>query len=427
MVNAMTREGNSQRIKRRVLTPQIRDTIVQESSGADSWIEEDVSLARLDTEQLRDSLSKRRLSKKDMEFNRRVLHIREIAHRHIDLERLIKERYQCGGIMALSLALKEIEQYMEETRQLYRSVSDPQDKEALAELMHILIARAAENYWGDLLELAQMVGAVRTVNGLEGPDDELIGARFALDAIWDEEATMRRGATGHNRRSAKELARKLDADPKVDGVRRSLGIPEGGFKELDAAHDWSQKSAPDSSRRDEAYRQELVWWESFAWPRYSARPVARGYIMLDLPAMNAALERLVSEYQLDPEWYRLLPLYLIRGRLEPPPRQRYRHRPMKELHEEIYELSKKHKPCWKAVLYFRYGLTDEDWSKIAGSYPAANNKRWSLGQKELIRQLAERIAKRKRTLDPGRVHLTNEERFEQYFRQVRSRMKTEKM
>jgi len=100
---------------------------------------------------------------------------------------------------------------------------------------------------------------------------------------------------------------------------------------------------------------------------------------------------------------------------------------MEEVHQEIYELTERYKPCWKAVMYFRYRLTDEDWSKIATLYPVANKKRWSWGQKKHIKQMAEElIAKGKRPRDPGRADLTIDERFEQYFRTVKHRMKDEK-
>ena len=312
----MTSEGNSQRIKRRVLTPQIRDTIVQESSEADYWIEEDVYLARLDTEQLRESLSNIR-SKKHMEFNLKVLHIREIAHRHIDLMRLWDRRYHCGRIMALSLAIRELKWYAEETRQLFRRVTDVQDKEALGELIHLLHARAGRTYWEDLLLEAKRVGAVRSwssvqdgrvVTAWEDPDYDLIEARFALDAIWDEEGSKRAGTSEHNQGLARKRSRELHGDPRVVKARRSLDIPQGGFKDLDAAHEWALTRAPDWSWRDDAYWQELVWWESFAWDSHWERPLARGYILLDLPAMNEAVESLVDEHQLHPNWSRVLTL-----------------------------------------------------------------------------------------------------------------------
>lgn len=72
--------------------------------------------------------------------------------------------------------------------------------------------------------------------------------------------------------------------------------------------------------------------------------------------MRKALRGLVDEYGLGRAWDRALPFYLIRGRLEPPPRIVDRKRDMEEVHQEIYELSQKYKPCWEAVLYFRYQL-----------------------------------------------------------------------
>ena len=253
------------------------------------------------------------------------------------------------------------------------------------------------------------------MNHLEEPDYELIEARFALDSIWDEERSLHRGTTGRNRQRVTQLSRQLDGDPNVAKTRRSLDIPPDGFKDLDAAHQWAQseKRPPDWSCRDDVYWQQLVWWESFTWNPHWERHVARGYIMLHLPPMNEALEHLMEEHQLHRRWCRVLPLYLIRGRLEPPPRERYRRRPRglesRDLEDqEIYELSERYKPCFKAVLSYRHGLGDEDWPKIERAEPAASKRWWSKKKKPLIEQEAIKIAKRKGTYDESRHWLTED-------------------
>jgi len=424
MVNAMTKEGNLGRITRPRLIPQIRHTIVRETAERRSWIEEDAWIARDDTEVLEGLLERlleqSRLSKKEKEFNLRVLHIREIALNLTYLAGPIREKYGCGWIMALSLAIKEIRRCVEETKQFLREVSHPEDKQALQGLIYLLHAHAPQTYWESLVEHARTVDAVLSVNDLEKPNLELIEARFALDSIWDEERSMLLGAPERLRRGARKMSGQLDGDPNVAKTRRSLNIPPDGFKDLDAAHQWAQseKRPPDWSCRDDVYWQQLVWWESFTWNPHWERHVARGYIMLDLPPMNEAVEQILDEHQWHRRWYRVLPLYLIRGRLEPPPRERYRRRPRGLEFQEIYELSERYKPCFKAVMYFWYRLSDEDWSEITDRYPAAGNRRWSPAQKQGIKSEAKRIAKRKGTYKTRRNWLT-----EDYVRKIRERMR----
>lgn len=426
MVNDVTKKGNSQPITDPVLVPEVLRLIDEESAG-DYWQDEDVSItpARLTEADLQELLVKRGLPKEDIEFNLKALRIRNIAFHDPDLVRLVEKEYECGKIMALSLALREVERCLEEIGQLYGRVSHAQDKDALAELCRLLEWYAGDVYWDDLLREAGRVGAAYSEphtayegRWYGGIDYDLIQARFALEAIWDEERSLRHGTTERNRQRARSLARDLYGDPKVEEVRKSLSISPGGFQDLDAAHEWAKERQVDWSPWDAIDSQELVWWESYTWDPHRQKSFARGYITLDLPAMNEALEQLLDEHQLARCWCRVLPLYLIRGRLEPPPRERYRLRPMEELHQEIYELSKRHKPCWKAILYFRHRLTDEDWSEVAGRYPAAKNTRWSYGQKEAIRQVTERIARRKGTYDTRRQWLT-----EAYVRKIRSRIR----
>ena len=445
MVNDMTEESNSQPITSPVLAPEVvamideesvaepwvdeelgQDYSIDEESMPDYWIEEHERFIprKLTETELRELLLQRGLSKEDIDINLKVLRIRNMAFHAPDLVRLVEREYECGKIMALSLAVKEVERCLEEIGLLFGRVSHAQDKDALAELCRLLEWYAGEVYWDDLLREAGRVGAAYSEPHIPyegrwygGIDYALIEARFALDAIWDEERLLRRGTSERNRQRARSLARDLYGDPKVEEVRKSLSISPGGFQDLDAAHEWAKERQADWSPWDAIDSQELVWWECYTWDQHRQRPFARGYIMLDLPAMNEALEQLLDEHQLARRWYRVLPLYLIRGRLEPPPRERYPPRPMQELHQEIYELSKRHKPCWKAVLYFRYGLTDEDWSEIVARYPVAKNKRWSDGQKEGIRKVAEWIARRNGTYDTKRDWLT-----EAHVRKIRSRI-----
>jgi len=427
MVNAMTKEGNSRRITRPRLIPQIRDAIRHEVEVR-RWpiITSDryFSIAWEGTEALRDSLAESGLSKKDLECNLRVLHIAEIAVGLTSLDGLNKEKYGCGSIMATSLALKEVRRNAAETKQFVREASHPEDKEALEGLVYLLDRDAGQTYRDRLVGWAAKVDAVLLVDDRMKPNLELIEARFALDSIWDEKRSMRLGAPQYLRRRATKRSRQLDGDPNVAKTRRSLDIPPDGFKDLDAAHQWAQGWLPNWSGRDHAYWQELVWWESFTWDRQSQRHVARGYIMLDLPPMNEAVEQILNEHQWHRRWYRVLPLYLIRGRLDPPPRERYRPRPRglesrglesRDLEDqEIYELSERYKPCFKAVMYFWYRFNDEDWSKITDRYPAAANRRWSPAQKQGIKSEAKRIAELKGTYKTRRDWLS-----EDYVRKIR--------
>lgn len=113
-------------------------------------------------------------------------------------------------------------------------------------LIYLLHTVAGRKHYGDLLHEANRVGAVYSESYVEyegrlfkEPNYELIEARLALDAIWDGEKSMNRGATEQNSQLAKKRAPELDTDPKVVKARRSLGIPRGGFKDLEAAHQWS--------------------------------------------------------------------------------------------------------------------------------------------------------------------------------------------
>lgn len=330
MVNAMRNQRDPECTTRPVLTPEVRYGISQKLVGEDEILQHD-SLAEQTFRAYHDLWRKRGLSGADIGINLRVLHIQSIAYSWFDLVELTEEKYQCQRITAIGLAIKEIDRQMEKTRQLLQGVSHPLDKAALDELANLLdnlaLAPANQLY---LLE-AQRVGAVpsegfvfegrvyQTQRTLDESERELIEARYALDCIWDREPLMD-CTTERNMQLAKSLKPKLDRDPKVGEVRRSLDIPPEGFEDLDSAHQWARTRWPDWSRRDDAYWEELVWWESYTWDPDFGRPTGRGYIALHLPKMNETLECLVSEYRLGRGWYRVLPLYLVRGKLEPPPK-----------------------------------------------------------------------------------------------------------
>jgi len=427
MVNAMTKEGNSDQSAHPRLAPEVRYKFGKDFLGNDDSLDP-TDMAGISDRELRDLCRKRALSKADMELNLRVLRIWDIAMFNINLVRLFEEEYRCSRIMATSLAVKEIERCKEETRERLREVSHPLDKAALDKLVYVLDRAAGEEYNNHLLFEAQRVGAVRGGSlvhwwgrdlKLGGePDYELIEAGYALDAIWDGKASKKHGTTEDNRWLAKSLRPKLDEDGKVVEARQQLDIPPSGFKDLEAAYQWarSQDRLADWSRCDDACREKLVWWESFTLPPEFETVIGRGYIMLDVPEMNEAVRRLVDKYRLRRPWYRALPFYLIRGRLEPPKKE-HKAQPMKELHQEIYELSEKYKPCLKAVLTYICHLTDEDWSDIAAKYPAANKKRWPRDQKPGIRQEAKLIADSKGKYDETREWLTEDNVWK-----IRSRM-----
>jgi len=361
MVNDMMSEGKNQRVTHPVLSPEVRWVILEEEDEAILELtpkgfryairDDPETIVEVPDRPMRDLWRERGLSKADMEFNLKVMHIWDIACWGICLVRPLEEKYHCSRIMALSLGLKKIERYKEETRRLLQRVRHAQDKEVLHEVLDVLDSYAGRQYRNMLLGEAQKVDAIRARSLVdEGRvswvvEDELIEARFALDAIWDGEASTVLGTTEHDRRLAKKLAPKLHSDPKVVEARRSLGIDPGGFQDLDAAHQWALQSLADPLRRDDYFDLDnVIWWESYAWdspPAWDAgrSPViGRGYIMLDLPAMKETLEYLVRKYQLASGWYRVLPLCLIRGRLEPPPRVKWRQTPMKERDELLTDL-----------------------------------------------------------------------------------------
>jgi len=407
MVNAMTNEGNLQPSTRPRLIREVRLKLGVGIIGEDENL--DLEAIEAMTERtLRRLLLSKGLSEEDMEFNLRMLHVWEIASRKIDLVSLIEERYGCGKIMALTLAVKETERCTEEVGESLEQMNHPQDEEALIELLLGLRSVRGLKYYPDLLTETRKVGALRSepyaprgqvVDYIEEPIYELIEARFALDAIWDGEASRKRGATEQNRQLAKRRAPELDTNPKVVKARRSLGIPRGGFKDVEGAFQWSQKWSPDWSRRDDAYWQEVVWWESFTWAPYLERVMGRGYIMLDLPAMNQAVQDLVDGYDyLGRAWYRALPFYFIRGRLEPPPRILHRARTKHGKHREILALWKKHQHDFKVVVSYNYGLTDADWEEIAEEEPAARLQYIRANAQATIQEAALKIANRNGTL-----------------------------
>jgi len=377
MMNDMTKEQNPQRITYPVLTAEVRYRISDELVRDDEMLELGYeSIWDLTDRELRDLLRKRRLSKTNMEFNLRVLHINSPPN----LLRLMEERYHCGRIMAASLALQELERYEEETRQLLRRVSHSLDREALETVLDRLDEMDGQHYRLDLMDQARKVGAIRikrlaykgqTVE-IDEPDEGLIEARFALDAIWDGEGSMVLGSTEHNRRLAKKLSPELDRDPKTAKARRSLGIPASGFQSVDAAHQWALQWLADPSRHDDDfYRDNLIWWESYWWDPERRVITGRGYIMLHQPAMKVTLNCLAREYQLARCWYQVLPLYLIRGRLEPPPRVKLRQPPLRDRDELLTDLVDQHGYEVAQIIY-NGGLASEDVATITRHDPKAN-------------------------------------------------------
>ncbi len=249
--------------------------------------------------------------------------------------------------------------------------------------------------------------------------DVLEAYRHKVRGYWDDEAAKRRETTKEARRQAKKLQSDLDDDPDVIKLRRKLGIPYDGFEDVDEAACWLYDRWPPDELLA-PYGPEPSLHE------YGRRQIYKPAV-LHVSVLAEATTRLRKRHDLNPDWDLMLCFYLLRGKLDPLPRKIVRRqRPMEEVHQEIYELSEKYRPCWKAVMYFRYRLTDEDWSEIATKYPWANKTRWSWSQKRKIKQVAELIAERKGKLDPRRVYLTIDERFEQYFRTVKYRMKDEK-
>lgn len=255
-------------------------------------------------------------------------------------------------------------------------------------------------------------------SGLTG--DVLKAYRRKVRGYWDDEAATREGATRAARWQAKKLQRNLDNDPDViKKLRRKLRIPPDGFQDVDEAACWLYDRWPPDELLA-PYGPEPSDHE------YGRRRIYKPAVM-QVSVLAEATARLRKTHDLKPDWDLVLCFYLLRGKLDPLPRKiAPRQRSMEEVHQEICKLSEKYKPYWKAVTYFRYRLTDEDWSEIAAKYPWANKTQWSWSQKKKISQVAEQIARDKRTFDPERVYLTIDTRFEQYFRTVKYRMKDEK-
>jgi len=425
MVNGMRNEPNSHQSTHPRLAREVRQKISVEPVG-EYWNQEDEYVVLLSDSALRELLLKRGMSTADVDFNLRVLDIRDIALLNVDLVPLIREKYRCGGIMAVTLGIEEIERYKEQTRQLARAVSHHLDKDALDRLIYLLHTVAGRKYHGDLLREANRGGAVYSESSVEyegrlfeEPNYELIEARFALDAIWDGEESKRQGATEQNRQLAKKRAPELHRDPKVVNARRSLGIPRGGFKDLEAALEWAGERMADYSRLDDdSYWKQVVWWESFTCDPDSETVLGRGYIMLNLPKMRDAVQCLVEEYDLGRAWYRALPFYLVRARLEPPPRIVRQPQRNREKHEQICELWKKYRHDFKVVISYNCGLTDADWKEIAHKEPAAKSNRIPRLAKGNIERVAYEIAESKGTLRDIKECIK-----EAYVRKVRSRMR----
>lgn len=425
MVNGMRNEPDSHQSTRPRLAREVRQKMTVEPVG-EYWNQEDQYVVLLSDDALRESLLERGMSTADVDFNLRVLDIRDIALLNVDLVPLIREKYRCSGIMAVTLGIEEIERYKEQTRQLARAVSHHLDKDALDNLMYLLHTVAGRKYYGDLLREANKVGAVYSESCVEyegrlfeEPNYELIEARFALDAIWDGEESKRQGATEQNRQLAKKRAPEFHRDPNVVNARRSLGIPRGGFKDPEAALEWAGERMADYSRLDDdSYWKQLVWWESFTCDPDSETVIGRGYIMLNLPKMRDAVQCLVEKYDLGRAWYRALPFYLLRGGLEPPPRIVHQPQRKREKHEQICELWKKYRHDFKVVISYNCGLTDADWAEIGQKEPAANLNRITVDEKARIEDEAYAIAERNGTLRDEKKWIN-----EAYVRRLRSRMR----
>jgi len=221
-----------------------------------------------------------------------------------------------------------------------------------------------------------------------------------------------REPTVRSRRKAKSLKRELDEDAEVIKLRKTLGIPEDGFQDLDQAARWLYDRYPPS---------EPLWPYGPTGTVLVEGPSGI-YVpsIMEVSVLAEATRRLRKhyeekkkeereEYELDPKWDVVLCYYLLRGKLDPLPRKIRRwERPMAELHQEVYELSEKYEPAHKVVLYWVYRLTDEDWSEIVARYQAAAKKKWSQGQKQGIKKEAEKIAKRKGSYDTTREWLTED-------------------
>lgn len=239
----------------------------------------------------------------------------------------------------------------------------------------------------------------------------------------DDEAFRRKETTPRARRQARALKDELDGDTDVIALRKKLHIPDDGFQDVDQAACWLYDRYP------------AVEGLAPHGPVGSSHPYGKGPRYLFVPAimqvsvLAEAARRLRQDYEkkhkLDPAWDFVLCFYLLRGKLDARSRQRYpRKRPMEEVYQEIGDLMEKYRPCFKAVMFFKYRLTEADWSQIAKAEEAANKIHISREAKDSIERQARRIAESKGPLDPERLYFSS--RFEQRFYEVRSRIKHEK-
>jgi len=375
MVNATISTESHPGTPHRMLIPEILGVIDDELLGENERVQYE-ALVSYRFEPLRSLMLDRGLSETDIEFNLRVSHICDVALLRINLVADIQRRYSCSKIEALCVALDEMKRYKEQASLLLLRASHPQDKEALRSLIYLLDKSAGQRYRGELLDEARTVNAIRTervvawgqVLEVEEPNEELIRRRFALDAIWDGQQSMVLGTTECNRRLVKKLVPRLDGHPEVDALRRSLGIPPGGFPDVDDACKWSRQWSPSPSAQVYPYWFDMIRWESFTWDPERQAIIARGYIALHLPGMNETLRWLVRELQLPRSWYDVLPLYLIRGTLEPPPRVKWRKPPMRERDELLTGLVDEHGYDLAQIIY-NGRLAPEDVANILERNP----------------------------------------------------------
>lgn len=247
--------------------------------------------------------------------------------------------------------------------------------------------------------------------------------RREVSGYWKDELAKEMDTNPYRREEAEEAKTRLDTDHNlvelVVELRTALGIPDEGFQDIDRAARWLHHRWPGGtiSRPDQMNQTHYARGpgDVIGIPNIWYVPV----LAVAARQLRKELERAREKGQSKPEWDLVLCFYLLHCILEPLPVRRPLRPPLEEeLHRQIFELTEKYKPLYKALFSYICGLTDEDWEEIAAKHPAANKKRWISDQRQAIEDEAEKIARRKGTYDPKREWLTYA-----YLRQIRHRMR----
>jgi len=354
----------------------------------------------------------------------------------LDLQRQVgKELVDWTWAEALEVFIEARRQDLDEAVDLGRKFEeiDPKRETEIRQILRILVTDDGDPITtSDVdLELAkrQILKVLRRAHVVHDEWLELrrsglsggiaLSYRASVSGYYQGEQDMREKTTPRARRAAKNLEIELDKDHSAIELRKELHIPNDGFHDVAQAASWLYDRRPPIKDLASLGSKDLVWTHGDGGP-YLYDPA-----ILQVSVFAEATRRLrqnhEEKYELSRDWDVVLCFYLLRGKLDPPPRKRRpRKRPKREKHEQIYELSKKYRHAFKVALSYICGLTDADWAEIREKRPAARLDRMS--QDEMLRIVEEalKIADGKGTLRPREEWIQVA-----YVRTARSRMRAE--